>query len=262
MLDFSEMDFEMLALAAISGTVSVENLNLNERPGDSCIVRIRDAVPAPIIAKFWNRPGWRGHIRNFTRTTPGHKEYQALTLLRKADVNVPNAIALTKLKRTCFSQVLFEEDLGECLPAIEHVKKLISCEREAALEVFLTEIVTMTMQMIEARVVDPDHSFVNIVATPSGDPARLDLELAICGAWRRVPTHIYGKMLGRLIGSYVFAVQPDLSRATSFAVMLSDTLNPQAKVLKIAERTIDAMLKKQKRIQGIESSFCPPWTWP
>ena len=252
------MNYEAVAYAVACGEVAGEDLK--ERDGDCRVIRLNESGEDAVIIKLWNRPGWRGRIRRFTRTTPGKKEFRALSLLQRIGIKAPIPLALNDLKGAPFTEALFQEDLGRCIIGVMHIKNLIASGQDKDLEVFLNGVVGITEKMVNARMFDVDHTFVNIVATPAGRPARLDMELAVQTRWG-VPTRMYGKMLGKLIASHAYAVQPDVMRTTQFAEQLVDALHPTWPVLKVAGQTVEMSMAQQYKTSGIETQVYLPWAY-
>ena len=113
----------------------------------------------------------------------------------------------------------------------------------------------LTEKMVENRIFDSDHSMVNIVPIQNDTAARLDLECAHIAPRRRLAERIYGLMIGRLIGSYVFTVQPDVSCMSRFSNALLDRLRPSAAVLRTAESQLQEMLSSQLEGSSIDTEF-------
>ena len=88
------------------------------------------------------------------------------------------------------------------------------------------EIVAMTRGVVDAGVVDPDHSVNNIVVDEQRQLFRVDLEMA--GRHRRGKffSTRYAMMLGRLIESYTYAVQPHVELSLAFCDRLARELRP------------------------------------
>ena len=113
----------------------------------------------------------------------------------------------------------------------------------------------MTAAIIEAGVIDRDHSFLNVVAQPDGTPARLDLEIAKSST----SADAYGEMLGRLVATLVFALQPDAERAAPFVAELVARLDPPSGVIGFAIATVDGMLERQRSLGGRDTRIELPW---
>ncbi len=113
--------------------------------------------------------------------------------------------------------------------------------------------------MIENGVLDPDHSLMNFVVTPGSHVVRLDLELARCVRWVNVRPALEALMLGRLIATHAFVVQPDVERTTRFAGRLVGAVTPLRSALPRITREIGRLLEKQRRDEGIDTRVCLPW---
>jgi hypothetical protein len=68
-----------------------------------------------------------------------------------------------------------------------------------------------------------------------------------------------GRMIGTFLGSYLFAVQPDVARARSFAERLQARLHLPAPVLALARRRVEEMTERQRREIGMDTRMDWPW---
>jgi tRNA A-37 threonylcarbamoyl transferase component Bud32 len=197
---------------------------LKER-NDASTLRVQIESDSTVIVKLWKRPGIAGHLRRATGTDPGGRESRALARLLEAGIAVPAPLGTASfvLAESEFTDALFLEDLGSCETAFEHLKSLIRMGEEARVERFLGEVVEMTAAIVERDIIDTDHSLNNLVVTARGELVRLDTEVARQLSGR--PARPYGSMLGRLIGTFIFAVQPDLERVGPFARALVERLS-------------------------------------
>jgi hypothetical protein len=247
------------------GTAHQEDLKkragLNPRTGDCRVIRVFRGDDPPVVVKLWRRPGISGALRRAARATPLQNELAAMTRLRRFGVNVPSPLGSLRIDESGFpyTDALFLEDLGDCTVAVEYVKRLIREERKADLRDLLEGIVDMTVRMVDARVFDRDHSLINIIVNPAGRPVRVDLEIA--KTWRvlPIPPRIYGEMLGRLIATFAFAVQPDVDQVTAFAQDLAEGLEAPPRVLRQAKKQVDRMMDAQRRAQGRNTRVLLPW---
>ena len=107
--------------------------------------------------------------------------------------------------------------------------------------------------MVRAGLVDTDHRLPNFVTLPSGWPVRLDFELARRHRIPALTRRAYGIMLGTLVGSHAFAVQPDGARTRAFAARLLQHLRPPARAWRVARERVAAMLARQRREAGIDT---------
>ncbi len=232
-------------------------LVLKERSGDCRVVRVRDTDGNSAIVKLWNRPGVAGMLRRLTGTGSMTREKQALERLAAAGLRVPKVLGFERLESAelPFTDALVLEDLGECVTALEHAKALSRLQKDAELARFLGQVVDLTVGMLEAGISDRDHSFNNVVATSGGDAARLDLEIARADTSDRA----IGDMLGRLLATLVFALQPDVEPVTRFASALRERISPSARALARARAKMEEMLAVQWRDRGIQTRVELPW---
>jgi hypothetical protein len=239
---------------------TLRHQELKSRASDCRVLRLQISDTQSVVLKLWNRPGLPGLLRRMTRTLPFHKEQKGIELLQRSGVRVPARLGHERIQELnlSFTDALFLEDLGTCTKAVEHVKKLRREGREEELQRFVDECVDMTRRIVEAGILDLDHHFLNIVATPSGRAARLDLEIAR-RPWGRLPSASYGEMLGILIGTFSFAVQPDgPDRVIAFSRALAEALDPPSAVLRAATIQFEKM-RRREREKGFDMMLPLPW---
>jgi hypothetical protein len=231
---------------------------LKER-NDASTLRVHIESDATLIVKLWKRPGIPGHLRRATGTDPAGREFRALARLLEAGIAVPAPLGTASfaLAGSEFTDALFLEDLGSCETAFEHLKILIRLGDEARVERFLGEVVAMTAAIVERDIIDADHSLNNLVVTARGKLVRLATEIARELPGR--PAKPYGIMLGRLIGSCVFAVQPEIERLGPFASALVERLDPDPAVLLEASAEVARMLGAQRCNKALDTRVSLPW---
>ena len=234
---------------------------LRERGSDVLIARVPLDDGQTAIFKFWNRPGFNGTMRRLTRTGTAHRECRALQHLERHGMRVPGVYALLRLKvgKARHTDCLVEEDLGVCADTTEFLKTLISSGADEEQSRFEGEILRATRIMVESHLLDTDHRLPNFVVISGGHPVRLDFELAQRVVHRCFHGKQYGMMLGALLGSYVFAVQPDQDRMMRFAEKLVEELQPPKAALQVAGARIKDMLERQRKEIGMDTVFIPPW---
>lgn len=214
-----------------------------------------------VIVKFWRRPGIRGTVSRLARVNTSYREWRALRLLSGSGLLSPCPLGYFRLRSPAVrhDEALVSEDLGECRDATAHVKHLLAANDFDALVRFENELVSITKRMIEIRLIDTDHRISNFVVTPEGRIARLDLEHAVHVTCLKLSAQRYGIMLGGLVGTYVFAVQPDVVHAVSFAQCLAEQLSPPRRVLCHARKEVRRLLDGQYRFAGIASRIELSW---
>jgi hypothetical protein len=243
---------------------------LKARAGDCAVYRTAAPGIPSVIVKVWKRQGSRAFIRNLTRTSPMLRELRALQRVQSVGVTAPRVHAAIRPETRSadrrrpgtspgWTEALILEDLGHCISAMDHVKALQSQAPRGDLDQFLDEVITLTRGLVECGILDQDHSFLNVVATPEGRAARLDFEIARLTRFVQLYPQRYGKMIGRLLVTYAFTVQPDSAMATEFASRLVAALHPGPRVLRHARTYVDVMLEKQRRHDGIDLRLALPW---
>ena len=255
---WSQQTCEQWVREYLEGAREAEEL---KRDGtESLVLRLRGGTVSAIV-KLWSRPGWRGSLRTLTQTSPKERELRALTALDMAGLPVPKVLGSCRIARsdTPWTEALFIEDLGKCRPAVGHIKTLIRSGRIAALEEFLDQVLALTRKMLACGVIDTDHSFVNIVTTDDEKLYRIDFEIARVARPGRIRNRDLGTILGNLIGTYTFAIQPDVQRAEQFAQKLQDQLAPADAALRIAAQRVHSMLVQQHLRSGIDTQITLPW---
>ena len=231
---------------------------LKERP-DSLTLRLWIDPESSLILKLWKRPGLAGRVRRCLGNDPANREARALGHLQEAAIAVPAPLGCCGLDKGAgaYTDALFLEDLGACETAFEHLKRLIREGEERRVESFLEEVVEISARIVEKGIVDTDHSLNNLVFTEQEQLVRLDTELA--RRMRRLPVDAYGVMLGRLLGSFVFAVQPELDRVPGFASKLALRLGAPPPVLRRASAQVERMLSTQQARKSLETRVQLPW---
>lgn len=229
---------------------------LRERGTDVRIARTRTAENRSVIVKCWNRKGPRGFIRRLTRTNIGRREFEALRRLWRTGTPCPEPLAYVHLSGTDarHTEALVSGDLGECSDSTEVYKNLFATDPQATAE-FEQELIRSTMSMVRQGLLDTDHRLPNYVVPPGGTPMRIDFELCRPVTFPFLHPDQLGVMLGTFLGSMVFAVQPDVSRAEAVAKKLFNELTPSPRVVRTAQKTLDDMMKRQAEEIGIQSEL-------
>ena len=253
-----------LASAAVAMATCPHPAGVLYRTSERMLVRYRSSHGgASVMMKMWARPGWRGVLRRLTGSSNCQREYAALVTVHRAGVRVPRPIGWCRLWNDPggFTEALFMEDLGRCSSSTEYLKEIIRQGREDLVREFDENVIHMTKVILAAGILDPDHGLVNIVLTADGHLARLDMELArkVLGPMRTVRYRLWGEMIGRLIATYTFAVQPDSGRAVRFAHALDEHLSLSASVRRAAARFVHRMMRHQRKTTGIDTTVALEW---
>jgi len=212
-----------------------------------------------VIAKLWSSPGVFSLFRRKIGTSNCQSASKALRILHQAGVAVPRPLGECVMLSGSYTEAMLVEDLGDCILGIDHVKKLLREGREAEHDEFVDQIFEMTEAMLKQGVLDPDHGLHNILVGEDGRPVRIDFEVAkiVRGEIGKRPA--YGEMLGRLLTSYIFAVQPDLARIQAFAQRIEQSLNPPAAALRGAGRYVQEQMAKQRATMNVDTRMKLDW---
>lgn len=249
-------DYQRIAIEAATGKLAADVLKSDG--AESCVMRVTGLPNQSLILKLWNRSYLSRLARKMSASMPGQRERRVLTALIQAGIQAPRPLSVFNLKAGPFNHAMFQEDLGDCVSAYDHIKHLMAEGREEEQALLLDDIVEMTVKMINAGIIDVDHSFYNIVLTPGGDLARLDLELAELGQ-ADLHTQKYGNMIGMLLGSYTFTVQPRTDLVTKFSKSLVDALKPPEEVLAVVEKFVAEKIMIQSQETGIITDVQFSW---
>ena len=143
------------------------------------------------------------------------------------------------------------EDLGQCMRVSDSLKGMLERGEETRIGSIDAELIGFTVGMVRLGIADPDHSTMNFVLPGENLPVRVDLELARCAGYT-FAVHLYASMVGRLIATYTFAVQPHVERAASFARQLVERLCLAKRVLREVQGHVDRELDRQREESGID----------
>lgn len=232
------------------------------RNGDRVVIRWREAGSSDsIVIKMRSRPDLKGKLRWLFRVASCEHEWRNLARLSSVNMPVPRPLGFSRVVPNIagYTDALFMEDLGECESATEYLKRLIQAGQNQQVLGFENGLIELTERIVGSRTLDVDHGLVNTVVQASGRVVRLDFELARRVICILLFPRTYGKMLGRLIGDYAFAVQPDVGRATRFAERLYERMRPPRQVLKHAGSYSRDMMRGQLQRTGIDTRLVLPW---
>ncbi len=231
------------------------------RRGDGTVFRWRDGDGASLVVKVWRRPDFLGVVRRCLRIDSASYEWRSMVRLHRAGLHVPQPLGRCRMEANAlgFTDAILMEDMGGCTQAAEYIKKLIADGDEMRVESADQQLVEMTAVILAARMIDTDHSLVNIFVRDDGELLRLDFEMARWVGLPRLFRGMYGRMLGRLLSSYTFAVQPDDQRVRRFARGVASKLAPPTRAMQAAQRYLDAMLEEQRARRSIDMRVPNVW---
>jgi hypothetical protein len=235
---------------------------LRSRPDDDRIViRLADTAYGSVILKLWKRPGVKGFLRRITRTASVFREWRMSRHLQTAGVAAPVVLGYAMLAgpEWPYTEALISLDLGELTSGPDRVKALLAEGRLQEVARFESQLIDLTVLMIEHGVLDSDHSIANVALTNDGQLIRLDFELARSVFAPRMHPKLLGLMLGRLVVSYAFQVQPDTARAEQFAHRLAQRVGASRRILVHGKRFIDSRLERARTGDNIHLDLQLNW---
>lgn len=244
---------------------------LGDGDGVSCLRAKRDGIAThrvqqsggepSIIIKTWTRAGLRHVVRDVSGTNECVREWHALQRLNQLGVAVPTPLWRWRgrVNDGRMIEALASEDLGPCVRVGDIMADRLAAADTDAIEHIEAVMIETTTAMIRAGILDLDHSATNFVQASDGHVYRIDLECA-----RRVDHVRHGvkhvaAMLARLIGTYTFAVQPHIDRATGLAARLHEETDLSRRVWDLVATDLDRMFARQARESGVETSLKLPW---
>lgn len=222
------------------------------------VARVKTDNGGSVIAKLWCSPGITALIRRKTQTSNCHNEWKALSVLSAAGASVPRPMGHCELLSGPYTEGLVIEDLGECTLGLSRAKTLLQEGRGQEHERFIDWLFELTELMLKHGVIDPDHGLHNVLVKSDGRAVRIDFEVA------KVSTLIgkqvaYGRMLGRLLTSYIFAAQPNLERIHWFARRIEQSFKPEATVLRGAARYVQEQMNIQRTTMKVDTQVKLDW---
>ena len=254
------VDWAALAEQVSSGSIAADVLR--QKRGDVLTARVLppgggDAV----IIKLWNRPGIKGFARRLTRTHAPHREWMALNVLSSAGVPVPRPLHYQRLggPRRAHTDAVVMEDLGKCVRSSEHLAALVRGGAVTEADALSSALVNITAAMIQNGVLDSDHTLMNFLVPAVGAPRRADLELARRVTRPAAHDQLLGAMLGRLVASYIFSVQPLGERVKDFAEALELHTGASRSALSAARVHVDAAVQAAKSRGAVVAAFRLAW---
>lgn len=254
----SELEIEQLVMECSKKESGFEILKAE--PG-IMVVRYPETQFGNIVAKLWDRSSWKSKIRKRAGWPKALQEWQMLQKFQSYAIPSPKPIGWCYLSKnkTGFTEAVVMEDLGRGTDGLVYLKRLIQDKDEVQIQAFEDRLIAVTKEMLESKILCEDHSLFNFYVTDEGNIYRLDLELAQHVINPLFHPKQYLHMLGRLLVSYTYAVQPDVERTTAFAKKMVHELRPPFYVLWGVKRYLKKKLKFQKEKYGIDTTVILPF---
>ncbi len=208
----------------------VEDDTVIYRQRNRAVVRLVDEVHGTVVVKLYTVSGCRGFGQRLLGTGSGDYESRGLVALAQIGVRVPRLLGRLRLKRNGlgFTDGLVMEDLGDGMTGAEYLRGLVRDEQVGARLVFEEYLLNMAATIVANGLVDTDPGIVNSLVRADGTFCRLDVEMVRRVRNRRLASKDYGKMFGRLLGSYAMAVGVEGGVFEDFALRFCEAMHPSA----------------------------------
>ncbi|MGE0707433.1 MAG: lipopolysaccharide kinase InaA family protein [Planctomycetota bacterium] len=232
---------------------------LRRQPG-RVVRRVTARDGLPVILKTWVTHGFWEQLRRRVYGSGAEAEWAGLHLLDAAGIPAPRPLGRGRVRLGGATvEVVVSEDLGPLETATRHASRRLAAGQ--SLEELDRDLIELTRALLRVGLVDTDHGLHNVLLLRSGALARIDLEQARRSARPREGVRRYGGMLGALLASYVFAVQPEVDLAVDFAERLQRELRPPLGAVRRARRRVELLLERQRARCGIDTRvpFSPAW---
>ncbi len=233
-----------------------------KRKNGKIVCRVQASDGPPMILKLWEpQSGWVGStLRRVLGRTPLRREAKMLEYLAAHDIPVPKVLGYGRLEPAFSPYVvgIALEDLGPLPTGLTYLKALLEESRLDEVERFEQRVIDLTAGFLAVGVADADHRLNNMLVSADGQPRRIDLELAR-RCWPPAAPRLVGRMLGHLLATYIFAIQPDLTRFEPFARGLADRVRPRTAALRCIEQAVGEELRRQRHACDIDTHVHFPW---
>lgn len=230
--------------------------------GGRAVYRACDHTGRTVIVKVLPMPPFPRKLRQAVRVRRMVHEARLTGLLVAHDVRVPRILGYATLPaQSCgpaYAKVV--EDLGPGEDGMAYAKRCIGESDTVRLLDFEQQVIDITARMIELAIFDTDHGIGNFHVTADGRVCRLDLDDARQAWAPALATRLYARMVGRLVATYAFTVQPDITRANDFNHRLSQRLRFAPRVQRKAQAYIRRQLEQQRKRCGIDTHVDLPVT--
>jgi len=235
---------------------------LRSRPDDDRLVlRLPDTPYGSVILKLWKGPGTMGFWRGVSRAAWVLREWRMSRHLQRAGVAEPGVMGYAMLgqRARAYTEALISQDLGELTSGPERIKTLLAEGRMTELARFESQLIELTVLMIDNGVLDPDHSVANVALTENGQLIRLDFELARSVLIPRMHRILLGLMIGRLVISYAFQVQSHMGRAEELARRLAERVDASPRGWRYAKWFIDSRQERAAARDNVHLKLQLDW---
>jgi tRNA A-37 threonylcarbamoyl transferase component Bud32 len=242
-------EFRNLARAVLQHEIPFEVLKA--RASGTSVIRV-SLQNQSYILKYWQRKPMASLLRRISRTGCGIKEWKALCGMQKIGVEAPKPLYHEFVGNT---EVLFMEDLGACLDVIEVLKAYVLSGNIQEFTRLEDGIIGIAGKMIRNGWLDPDCRLPNFALTPGNQLVRLDFELAYRVHTSAMLRQDCAVMIGTLVATHLFAMQPQTMRSLPFAERLLQSVAIPPGIAHASDRIVEQIIAKQKRLSGIDTKI-------
>ncbi len=241
---------------------TLDDVDVIYRKRNRIVIRTHVEQHGSVIVKMYARPDWKGFLRRVTRSGTCDYDWKGLLAFQRIGVRAPEPLGHCHIPANPahFTDAIIMEDLGDCTTATDHLKMLIEDNRIDDQLAFEEALIVITQQIIEGGYVDTDHGLVNSLVRTDGELCRMDVELVrkIHSPHSKRSRTAYGFMFGRLLSSYIFAVQPDVQAVESFAFRVKERMHPSTLAWQIAAQCVDMATERQFQEIGLRMTITLP----
>jgi len=240
-----------------SGTCQVIHTRGKNRGG---LLRISPANGNTVIVKLWQIRNFKEKLKTILRFSNGRQEWQKHSYAYKRGIKVPLPIGYKTLTLSNNEkwEAMVIEDLGVTEQGLSYLKMLISKGQESEVFEFEKNLINLTADIINQKIVDIDHQLNNFLIKSDSSLFRIDFECAKTFRLKALISQKYIEMLSRLLASHVYAVQPDVERTKRFAEQLYKELIIDRKMRAMINKSVNEKLEYQFQKVGISSFVTLP----
>ncbi len=214
-----------------------------------------------VVVKLWKRQDWKGGVRRFLGLSPAVNEWKLMNRFLDLAIPTPKPYDYCYLPTQFrpYTEAIVMEDLGDLVHCVDYLKSLVRSGDQNQVEQFEQQLIEITKKMVQNQIFDSDHGLVNFVVTEKKELYRIDLEITRQVTIPYLHHRLFAKMIGTLLSSYTFAIQPDTFRTTQFAQKLKKQLNPPKSVLRMAKSHVLQSMKTQYERSHIDTKVDLPF---
>jgi hypothetical protein len=222
------------------------------------LLRIHLEEHSSVLVKLWKNRNRIEQCKCLLGISNGQHEWRIHRLVQSSEARVAIPLDFGNFQLPCGDQfeAMLIQDLGEVTIGVEYLKKCILSEDTVSASLLEEATIQFTQCLLRLRITDLDNHLTNFVVDSNRSVFRIDFECAREWRFRKMSNSAIGNMIGRLIGTHVFACQGiDLSRSRMFADQLANTLQLEKEAMQRASGVIEKLLERQRDSGGPNTVF-------